>query len=149
MKTQTTPVEFNFPTYPKPTMNAYQKAAEARALECTAEVSNEKARREYLLDKANNYKVSIVHIFDKSYAKGGLTIAFAPTTDYANCTMVEVAVNTCSKKDTFSRTKGTVGALEKFFSQQTIQLPLLQNYPRENLNLAVKLVFSHLYNSIY
>jgi hypothetical protein len=117
-----------------------QKAAEKRAAKHAA---NE--YRNALLAKAKEDGVGIVHIFDDQWTKGGLTIAFKKCTKFESGCMVEVAVNTCSREDTFSRAIGTTGALDKFFDGQTIQLPLLNFYPKSELSAVVKDSFTRLY----
>lgn len=143
MKTQTE-TTFPFPTYPKPIMDTYKKTAEAKA----SSAVEYKKYKGTLLDKAKRSGVGIVHIFDTQCPLGGLTIAFSPSTTYSSCTMVEVSVNTCSKQDTFSRSLGTVGALEKFFGGETIKLPLLQVFTKEDLPWVVKQAFTSLYDTI-
>lgn len=105
--------------------------------------------RQHLLEKARVLGVGIVHIFNPDYPKGGLTVAFRKVSRYRNGKMVEVAVATCSRQDTFSKKIGTQLALEQFFDERTILLPLLEyNDPRE-INGIVKTAFSDLYSSIY
>ena len=121
--------------------NTYiQKAADAKA--------DKEAIKEYrnaLLAKAKADKVGIVHIFNPYDTKGGLTVAFKKANDYESGSMVTVAVNTCSKADTFSRSMGTTGALDKFFDGQTIELPLLNTWPAEDITSAVKQSFTMFY----
>jgi hypothetical protein len=101
-----------------------------------------------LMARAKEDKIGIVHIHNHYYPRGGLTIAFRKANDFKSGTMVEVAVNTCSDKDMFSRKLGTVGALRKFFDGETIQLPILKMYQEEDLNWAVKQAFTGLWNAI-
>lgn len=105
-------------------------------------IDNERAE---LLEQAQEAGVGIVHIYDSYCPKGGLTIAFRKCNSYTSGTMVEVAVNTCSKEDAFSKKIGVVGALQKFFDGETIQLPLLNNTDPRDINYAVKAAFSNLY----
>ena len=121
--------------------NTYiQKAADAK--------SDKEAIKEYrnaLLAKAKADKVGIVHIFDAFDTKGGLTVAFQKSNEYKSGVMVTVAVNVCSKDDTFSRSIGTTGALDKFFDGQNIELPLLSGWLPEDLSMAVKYSFTKFY----
>jgi hypothetical protein len=117
-----------------------QKAAERAA---DKHAANE--YRNALLAKAKEDGVGIVHIFDTEWTKGGMTVAFKKSNEFDSGCMVDVAVNTCSKEDTFSRALGTTGALDKFFDGQTIQLPLLQYYPKSELSAIVKASFTRLY----
>ncbi len=103
--------------------------------------------REQLLDKAKLFNVRTVHIFDKLYPKGGLTVAFAKVSEYKSGKMVECAVATCSDQDTFSKKTGTTIALEKFFDGHTIELPLLTYYDLCDMNHVVKRAFAALYRS--
>ena len=82
------------------------------------------------------------------WRKGGMTVAFKKSNRYPRGRMVEVAVAVCSPDDTFSRKIGTKLALEKFFCEQVIELPLLEFYPPEDINQAVKQAFSNMWNSI-
>lgn len=102
--------------------------------------------RQGLLQKANTLGVKIVHVFDQSYPKGGLTIAFRKTVpEHTSTNMVEVAVATCSRLDTFNRKLGTTMALGSFFDGAIIELPLSFGYADEDLNKVVKEVFSTIY----
>ena len=101
--------------------------------------------RNALLTKAKADKVGIVHIFNEFDTKGGLTVAFQKSNQYKSGVMVTVAVNVCSKDDTFSRNIGTTGALDKFFDGQTIELPLLSGWLLEDLSMAVKYSFTKFY----
>jgi len=96
---------------------------------------------------AKDQGIGIVHIHSEGI-KGGLTIAFSKSSPYKHGVMVEVAVNTCSTNDTFSRKLGTHGALEKFLSGETILLPLLLSASGDvsDLNWTVKQAFTNLYN---
>lgn len=98
-----------------------------------------------LLAKAREDGVGLVHIHN---VKGGITVAFKAANPYKNCFMVEVAVKTCSIEDTFVRKYGAVGALELFYSMQTIQLPLLNCFCQEDVAFAVKKAFTALYFSV-
>lgn len=133
---------FPFPTRAKPTMKHCVPVEPTTARQKKA---SSKTYRAQLLADAVQSGVSIVHIFNEYAHKGGLTIAFKPCNDYKSCIMVEVAVNTCSPLDSFSRTIGTQGALEKFFAGETIQLPLLRHHTKDSLNTVVKCVFTDMY----
>lgn len=108
-------------------------------------MTNQKENLALLMDWAKREGVGIVHIHN---VKGGMTIAFAPTTSYASCRIVDVAVQICSPEDTFSKRIGAIGALEKFMEGQVIQLPLLNVYPKEDLPYIVKQTFTSLYNFV-
>ena len=102
-----------------------------------------------LLEQAQEAGVGIVHIYDSDCPKGGITVAFRKCNAYTSGSMVEVAVNTCSNNDSFSKKIGTAGALQKFFDGETIQLPLLHGItdPRD-INYAVKQAFWGLYYAV-
>lgn len=102
--------------------------------------------RAELLADAKEQGVGIVHINPSWLNKGGITIAFKKCSQYKSGSMVDVAVATCSKLDTFSRKTGATLALEKFFAGEVIQLPLLQTFPDEELSYVVKTAFSALYD---
>lgn len=104
--------------------------------------------RALLLEQAQDEGVGLVHIFDEYDPKGGLSVAFRKVSPYKSGRMVRVAVATCSKDDSFSRKTGAKQALELFFANKTIDLPILQNFREENLNYAVKLAFTALYNEL-
>ncbi len=108
-------------------------------------MTNQKEDLVVLLEWAKREGVGLVHVHN---IKGGLTIAFAPTTPYASCRIVDVAVQICSPEDTFSKRRGAVGALEKFMDGQVIQLPLLNVYPKEDLPYIVKKAFTSLYGDM-
>lgn len=112
-------------------------------------LAEENLRKEMLL-KAKICGVGIVHIKsdENGWRKGGMTVAFKKSNRYPRGRMVEVAVAVCSPDDTFSRKIGTKLALEKFFSEQVIELPLLEFYSPEDINQAVKQAFSNMWNSI-
>lgn len=116
-----------------------------RAKEDIAQRASDKRARAKLLENAKRDGIGIVHIYDSEYPKGGLTIAFAKTTEYKTGCMVTVAVNTCSQEDAFNKKIGILGALEKFYNVEVIQLPLLRTYATEDLNFAVKNAFMALY----
>lgn len=101
-----------------------------------------------LMVRAKTENVGIVHIHNDYHPRGGLTVAFRKANEFKSGTMVEVAVNTCSNKDMFSRKLGTTGALRKFFDGETIQLPLLNMYQEEDINWAVKQAFTALWDTI-
>jgi hypothetical protein len=112
-------------------------------------LAEENLRKEMLL-KAKLCGVGIVHIKsdEGGWRKGGMTVAFKKSNRYPRGRMVEVAVAVCSPDDTFSRKIGTKLALEKFFSEQVIELPLLEFYSPEDINQAVKQAFTAMWNSI-
>lgn len=104
--------------------------------------------RAYLLDLATQNDVGIVHVYDTEYPKGGLTIAFSKANKFKSGTMVQVAVNVCSREDSFSKKLGTMGALEKFFARETIELPLLATFDASMLPYIVKNAFTALYDHV-
>lgn len=112
-------------------------------------LAEENLRKEMLL-KAKICGVGIVHIKsdENGWRKGGMTVAFKKSNRYPRGRMVEVAVAVCSPDDTFSRKIGTKLALEKFFCEQVIELPLLEFYSPEDVNQAVKQAFTAMWNTI-
>lgn len=100
---------------------------------------------ESLLAEAREDGIGLVHIHN---VKGGITVAFKAANPYKSCFMVDVAVKTCSIEDTFTRKVGSVGALEMFYAGETIQLPLLNCYCKEDISFAVKEAFTALYFSV-
>ncbi len=120
--------------------NAAITAANSRNLVKTKEDEN----RKFLLEEAFALGVGIVHIYNKEFPYGGLTIAFKKVNDRKNQRMVSVAVQTCSTEDAFSKKIGTAGALNRFFNGETIELPILDMYQDRDINLAVKLAFTAL-----
>lgn len=138
---------FPFPTItPK---NTRDDGATAHDTINHIKLAEENLRKEMLL-KAKICGVGIVHIKsdENGWRKGGMTIAFKKSNRYPRGRMVEVAVAVCSPDDTFSRKIGTKLALEKFFSEEVIELPLLEFYSPEDINQAVKQAFSNMWNSI-
>ena len=130
-------------------MNQHQEAAKIRAADREAERAQIEQDRFWLLSQATKTGVGIVHIFDQEDPKGGLTVAYRKSSPYKSGVMVEVAVATCSREDTFSRKTGTSLALSKFFANETIYLPLLNRYDgQENLATKVKWAFEALYFSV-
>lgn len=103
------------------------------------------AERARLLEYAETHKVGVVHIYDKEFPHGGLTVAFRKLTPYDSGTMVEVAVATCSPADSFSKKIGTSLALGKFADGETIALPLNVPGGGESLNYYVKSAFAAMY----
>jgi len=111
-------------------------------------LAEENLRKQMLL-KAKICGVGIVHIKDdEGWRKGGMTIAYKKSSRYKSGRMVEVAVAVCSPEDTFSRKIGTKIALEKFFLEQVIELPLLGSYTEENISWAVKQAFTAMWDAI-
>jgi len=112
-------------------------------------LAEENLRKEMLL-KAQICGVGIVHIKaeDGGWRKGGMTVAFKKSNRYKHGRMVEVAVSVCSPEDTFSRKIGTKLALEKFFCEQVIELPLLEFSMQEDINGAVKKAFTAMWDAI-
>lgn len=106
-------------------------------------------RKDFYMTKAKLENIGIVHIFDKNWPKGGMTIAFKKSNPYKSGVMVDVAVNNCSMEDTFSRSHGTVGALEKFFEGKIIQIPLLRFYDERDLPALIKNLFSRMYLPVF
>lgn len=100
-----------------------------------------------LLDRARDEGVGIVHCFNPHYPFGGLTVAFKRCSPYKSGKMVEVALASCSDKDSFNRKVGSQRALELFFSGRTVELPLLHSGadPRD-LNVIVKELFTTLHH---
>lgn len=117
--------------FPEPTLNSARRVFEAAI----------KSHRQELIDKAKVLGVGLVHIFDVDLPKGGLTVAFRKVSPHKSGTMVEVAVATCSDKDTFSRKIGATVALQKFYNGETIELPLLRSCTERDLNEVVKHAF--------
>lgn len=130
-------------------MNSEQKrhAAAMSASNKRNEAIAQNNHRRELLRVAKVENVGIVHIFNPDFPYGGMTVAFTKSNKYASGVMVDVAVATCSKEDTFSKKIGTTRALELFFSGSVIQLPLLNLYSPEDINFAVKRAFESLYHS--
>ena len=109
----------------------------------------EEDRRQEMLLKAKLCGVGIVHIKEHdTWRKGGMTVAFRKCNQYKSGRMVEVAVAVCSPEDTFSRKIGTSMALQKFFSGETIELPLLTYWLPEDINEAVKKAFTALREAV-
>ena len=122
--------------------------AQERARVRVIEKSELERQRAELLDYSTKMGVGLVHIYDKEYPKGGVTVAFRKTTQYKSGVMVEVAVATCSTQDSFSKKIGTVLALAKFADGETIYLPINCALNGENLAYNIKLAFSALYFSV-
>lgn len=101
-----------------------------------------------LLEEAQANGVGLVHVFNPNNPKGGLSIAFRKVSPYKSGVMVEVAIATCSTKDTFNKKVGAARALELFFDEKTIELPLLKLFTDDNLNYAVRQAFNALYNAV-
>ena len=107
-----------------------------------------KTPRELLLSDAKRNGVNVVHVFNPVHPYGGLTIAFRKVKPNQRSTnMVDIAVATCSYADTFNRKIGTEIALTKWFNCETIQLPLSDGLPNEDLNGLVKRRFGALFFS--
>lgn len=127
-------------------MNKQQTAAMMNAKQSTEDRLAEKEQRASLLVTAKDEGVGLVHIFDRNFPYGGLSIAFAKVSPYKSGKMVKVAVATCSNEDAFSKKIGTTRALTSFFSGETISLPLLNGFDERDLNYAVKCAFSAMYD---
>ncbi len=92
--------------------------------------------------------IGIVHIYDPEHPKGGMTVAYQKSSPYSSGAMVDVAVHVCSTADSFSKKIGNAGATQKFLNGETIQLPLLKNYKKEDIAYAVKHAFTAFYWSM-
>lgn len=92
--------------------------------------------------------IGIVHIYNPDYPKGGMTIAYRKSNEYKSGVMVDVAVHVCSDADSFSKKIGNAGAKEKFLSGETIQLPILRIFVKEDISYAVKRAFTALSEAI-
>ena len=123
-----------------------QKAAAMTAQRNQYLRDSEKKYRTELLEQAKQENVGIVHIFDKNFPQGGLTVAFAKVSQYKSGKMVAVAVATCSSEDVFSKKIGTTLALQYFFAGMTIELPILNNFDERDINYAVKCAFTAMYD---
>ena len=113
----------------------------------TAEKLELDRQREDLLAYAAQTRVGVVHIYDKLFPKGGLTVAFRKMSKYESGIMVEVAVATCSNADSFSKKTGTLLALGKFADGEVISLPLY-TMKDEGLAYNVKTAFAALYFAV-
>ena len=130
---------------PRNSVEEIKAFAEARK-EFVKTINESVARRkEFYLTKAKLEGVGIVHIFDKESPKGGLTIAYKKCNPYKSGIMVDIAVNTCAAEDTFSRSHGTTGALEKFFDGKVVSLPLLKFYSEDELSSVIKEQFKRMF----
>ena len=109
--------------------------------------SLEKNYREELHESAKEQGIGIVHIYIDG-EKGGMTIAYRKSNQFSSGCMVEVAVATCSEADAFSKKIGVQLALEKFFDDNTIELPLLKTYEARDVSYAVKSAFTAMYYSM-
>lgn len=97
---------------------------------------------------AKKQGIRTVHIFNKEFPKGGLTVAFAKVKpDQVSTNMVLVAVATCSMLDSFCRKTGTFLALSAYYDGEVIALPLSSGYADEDLPKRVKNAFEALYRS--
>lgn len=82
-----------------------------------AEVKAAEAQKALALDG-----IHIVHCIAEN-GKGGVTIAWCKTSDWANSNFVEVAVAYCSPHDTFNKRIGRTNALFKFHNKNTVLVP--------------------------
>ena len=109
---------------------------------------NKPINKEYRQDLMNRAKVlgiGLVHI--NLGTRGGLTVAFKPSTDYNAVRMIFCAVKVCSIEDMFDKKIGATGAIEKFLAGQVIELPLLNMFSREDAAFAVKAGFTAMYQA--
>lgn len=104
-----------------------------------------KALRQDLMNRATVLGIGLVHIYGPENPRGGLTVAFKPVTSHKSTRMVTCAVNTCSIEDMFDKKIGATGAISKFLLGETIDLPLLNSFAREDVAWSVKSGFTALY----
>ena len=140
MTKQTSP--WPFPTI-MPSKTDHQSLADVKSRLRTAI----KQYREELHESAKAENIGIVHVYSDG-EKGGLTIAYRKSNEFSSGCMVEVAVATCSNADTFSKKIGVQIALEKFFDNSTIELPLLKSFEARDISYAVKEAFTAMYYSV-
>lgn len=76
------------------------------------------------LNKAKRQDVHLVHTFDVGYPFGGFAFVWQRTTDNPRCKMIRVAVSYCSEKDQYCRKIGAYNALNNFFEDNWILLPV-------------------------
>lgn len=76
--------------------------------EAAIKESNKSLQAEFLAEALED-GIGLVHVH---HVRGGITVAFRTATAYKNCTMVDVAVHTCSVNDNFNKKIGAIGALE-------------------------------------
>lgn len=81
-----------------------------------------------LLDFKESQFVRVVHLFDKSSAQGGLTIAYRPqicdSKGYPKGRFADVALAWCSPRDRYDRKLGELIALRKLELGECVLLPL-------------------------
>ena len=130
---------FQNTNYPKPKHIMINTFNESRK----ALVEAIESERQTLLSDAKRNGVSIVHVFNELDPKGGLTIAFRKSMpNQVSTNMVDVSIAVCSHADTFSRKIGTFIALQKWFNNDMVQLPLSTGWADEDLNGIVKRKFT-------
>ena len=144
------PMNYNSSAWPFPRFHPNESYTPANKAKIEASINNanrvmQALERTELLEQAEEEGVGIVHVYSPEFPKGGLTCAFRKCTEYDGDVMVEVAVNVCSDKDSFSKKLGARGALTKFFDGETICLPLLRGHNAEDLNFVVKNAFTMMY----
>lgn len=139
------PVDFPTMITKEQKIAAAQERARLRIIE-----KNELDRqRADLLKYAEKVGVGIVHIYDKTNPKGGMTVAYRKATQYKSGFMVEIAIATCSEQDCFAKKVGTLLALGKFADGETIFVPirgLMHN--SEGIAFNVKYAFESLYYAV-
>lgn len=142
MNNKTPLAAWPFPIEPKPMAGQTPAFIKAKA----ALVNSIEQDRQRLLEDATRNGVSVVHVFDHDYPKGGLTVAFRKSRPNERSTnMVDCAIATCSYSDNFNRKIGTQIALNKWFTKDTVELPLASGHEDEDLNGRVKRKFMALY----
>ena len=101
----------------------------------------------YSFEQARADGVGIVHIRGDG-DKGGLTVAYRLANSFKGCRMVDCAVQACSIEDNFVRKIGVRGALDRFYNEDTIRLPLLNVFQVKDVASAVKKAFGALYQAV-
>jgi hypothetical protein len=100
-----------------------------------------------LTSTAKAMELNIVHIYDKKYSKGGITVVFSQDLK-GRVSMVTLAVAVCSKKDNYTRAFGRATAIKRFLEGETISLPIgCKNIEdtEHNVREFLRPVYSNLY----
>ena len=141
------PINMTDKSFTPETQTAIEEGYKKSQLNAMFIKQEQEVERKHLLQLAHDTNVGIVHIFNQNYPIGGLTVAYKKCSEFTSGHMVKVAVASCSPQDTFSKKIGTKIALEKFFNDNTIDLPILIDYDVEWLGYAIKRKFKALYNA--
>lgn len=108
------------------------------------ETNEEKAAYHMAMAFMYQNDVSLINAYNQENPFGGVTVAFGNV--FPGSKMVEVAVSYCDVKDKYVEEIGSMLALYKFESGETVQLPI-GHYDQEDQAQVIITMFTEVYRT--